>query len=152
VTDKLSGLPMQSIIMKAALLPGYADLESMAQVARCAGEWLRAFHRASADMPEPIDSDEIIEDLTEVCKLCRDEGLDDASIGKIMESARKALARSRKPLPTSAVLNDFTPLNVLVSEQGAGFSNFATMNGGQFRSRCGGVSGGGRSPGEISIL
>jgi len=54
VTDKLSGLPMQSIIMKAALLPGYADLESMAQVARCAGEWLRAFHRASADMPEPI--------------------------------------------------------------------------------------------------
>ncbi|HWZ45107.1 MAG TPA: hypothetical protein VNW97_16650 [Candidatus Saccharimonadales bacterium] len=127
VTEKLSGLPMQPIIMKAALLPGYADLGSIAQVARCAGEWLRAFHRASADMPEPTDADEIIDNLTKACKLCRAAGLDDASIGKIMESARKALAHSRKPLPTSAVLNDFTPLNVLVSDQGAGFSNFAAM-------------------------
>ena len=51
VTDKLAGTPLQSIIMKAALLPGYADEKSIGVVARRAGEWLRAFHKASSDMP-----------------------------------------------------------------------------------------------------
>ncbi len=127
VTDKLSGTPLQSIIMKAALLPGYADEKSIGLVARRAGEWLRAFHKASSDMPEPFDPDEIMESLAAACKSCRGEGLDETSIRLILESARKALARVKKPMPTSAVLGDFTPLNVLVSEEGAGFSNFASM-------------------------
>lgn len=127
VTDKISGLPLQSIIMKAALLPGYADQESIAHVARRAGEWLRAFHKASSDMPEPFDAEEIMAGLEKICKSCRDEGLDEASIRTIVQGARKALVRTRKPLPTSAVLGDFTPLNVLVTDEGAAFSSFASM-------------------------
>jgi len=38
VTDKVAGLPVQSIIMKAALLPGFADNGSIALVAQRAGE------------------------------------------------------------------------------------------------------------------
>src|SRR5262245_11566056 len=49
VTAKVSGLPLQSIIMKAALLPGFADNGSIGLVARRAGEWLRVFHKATAD-------------------------------------------------------------------------------------------------------
>src|SRR5215469_13180499 len=44
VAEKLSGLPMQSIIMKAALLPGYADRGVLIAAARKAGQWLRNFH------------------------------------------------------------------------------------------------------------
>jgi hypothetical protein len=44
VTEKIPGLPLQSIIMKAALLPGFADNGSIALVARRAGEWLKSFH------------------------------------------------------------------------------------------------------------
>ena len=36
--------------------------------------------------------------------------------------SRAALARARKSLPCSAVLNDFTPLNVIVGEQGVGIA------------------------------
>src|ERR1700694_1015449 len=63
VTEKISGLPLQSIIMKAALLPGFADNGSIALVARRAGEWLRAFHRAGSDLPEPFDSDGLMSDM-----------------------------------------------------------------------------------------
>src|SRR5579864_8140114 len=54
VTEKIAGLPVQSIIMKAALLPGFADNGSIALVALRAGEWLRGFHKATADAPEPF--------------------------------------------------------------------------------------------------
>src|SRR5437899_8148761 len=72
VTDKISGLPLQSIVMKAALLPGYADQESIAHVARRAGEWLRAFHKASADMPEPCDGEEIMAGMERIWRSCGD--------------------------------------------------------------------------------
>ena len=43
VTDKVSGLPVQSIIMKAALLPGFADNGSIALVALRAGNGCAVF-------------------------------------------------------------------------------------------------------------
>src|SRR5689334_2822676 len=54
VTEKFVGLPLQSIIMKAALLPGYADVGTLTVAARKTGEWLRSFHRVTADMPVPF--------------------------------------------------------------------------------------------------
>ncbi|HSK43698.1 MAG TPA: hypothetical protein VLA83_07415, partial [Candidatus Binatia bacterium] len=60
VTDKVAGLPVQSIIMKAALLPGFADNGSIALVALRAGEWLRGFHKATSDAPEPFDGAALI--------------------------------------------------------------------------------------------
>jgi hypothetical protein len=127
VAAKLSGLPLQSIIMKAALLPGYADRGILNAAAGQTGAWLRSFHRATSDMPEPFDANALLKDLENLCVNCRGEGLDDAAIRTIMSGTRTILARARKNLPSSAVLNDFTPLNVVVTEQGIGFSDLAKL-------------------------
>jgi hypothetical protein len=127
VAEKLTGLPLQSIIMKAALLPGYADRGILTAAARQTGAWLRSFHRATSDMPEPFDSAALLKELETLCASCRGEGLDDAAVRTIMSGTRTILSRSRKTVPSSAVLNDFTPLNVIISEQGIGFSDFAKM-------------------------
>lgn len=127
VTAKVSGLPLQSIIMKAALLPGFADNGSIGLVARRAGEWLRAFHKATADMPEPFDGGALVGSLEKLCRSCRNEGLDEASVRVILDGARTVLARAKKTLPSSAVIGDFTPLNVVVTENGVGFCEFARM-------------------------
>jgi hypothetical protein len=127
VTEKIAGLPLQSIIMKAALLPGFADNGSIALVARRAGEWLKSFHKATADMAEPFDGATLIQGLEKLCKSCMEEGLDERSVKVILSGARNTLARTRKVLPSSAVLCDFTPLNVVVTENGVGFCDFARM-------------------------
>jgi hypothetical protein len=127
VSEKLSGLPLQSIIMKAALLPGYADRGILTEAARQTGAWLKSFHRATADMPEPFDPAGLLKDLETLCANCRGEGLDDGAVHTILAGTRTILARSKKSLPTSAVLCDFTPLNVIVSENGIGFCDFAKM-------------------------
>jgi len=127
VTDKVPGLPVQSIIMKAALLPGFADNGSIALVAQRAGEWLRTFHKATADAAEPFDSAGLIASLEKLCQSCQHEGLDGDSIKLILSGARNALSRTKKTLPSSAVLCDFTPLNVIVTDNGVGFCDFAKM-------------------------
>lgn len=127
VTEKVAGLPVQSIIMKAALLPGFADNGSIALVAQRAGEWLKGFHKATADSPEPFDSSALISSLEKLCRSCKDEGLDEDSIQLILNGAQTALARNRKTLPSSAVLCEFSPLNVVVTEGGVGFCEFARM-------------------------
>lgn len=127
VTEKISGLPLQSIIMKAALLPGFADNGSIALVARRSGEWLRLFHKTTADMPEPLDSAALIHALEKLCQNCLREGLDDHSVQVILNGTRNVLARHRKAIPSSAVLADFTPLNVVVTDNGVAFCDFARM-------------------------
>jgi hypothetical protein len=127
VTDKVAGLPVQSIIMKAALLPGFADNGSIALVALRAGEWLRSFHKATADAPEPFDGAALVASMEKLCKSCQTEGLDGEAIELIMNGVRSAIPRNRKSLPSSAVLFDFTPLNVVVTEKGVGFCDFARM-------------------------
>jgi hypothetical protein len=127
VAEKISGLPLQSIIMKAALLPGFADTGSIALAAQRAGQWLRSLHKATADMPEPFDGAGLLAGLERLCRNCRDEGLDDASIHVVLEGTRSVLARARKTMPSSAVLADFTPLNIVVTENGVGFCDLARM-------------------------
>lgn len=127
VTEKIPGLPLQSIIMKAALLPGFADNGSIALVARRAGEWLKAFHKTTAEMPEPFDGSVLMASLEKLCQNCMDEGLDERSVNVILNGTKNVLARTKKSLPSSAVLGDFTPLNVVVTENGVGFCDFAHM-------------------------
>ncbi len=127
VAEKFNGLPLQSIIMKAALLPGYADNGALAVAARKTGEWLRNFHKATADMPEPFDGAAVLTDLEKMCQNCRNEGLDEPAIRTILNGARNMLSRHKKTLPSSAVLNDFTPLNVVVADEGIGISDYAKM-------------------------
>lgn len=127
LAEKFSGMPLQSIIMKAALLPGYADHGTLAVAARKTGEWLRSFHRATADMPSQFDPGELLREIERLCENCRGEGLEDVAIRTILSGARTLLAHTRKALPCSAVLNDFTPLNVIVGEQGVGICDYARM-------------------------
>lgn len=127
VTEKIAGLPLQSIIMKAALLPGFADNGSIALVARRSGEWLKSFHKATADMPEPFDGTALMSSLESLCKSCVEEGLDDRSVKVILSGARNVLAKSKKALPSSALLGDFTPLNVVVTENAVAFCDFGHM-------------------------
>ena len=127
VAEKLPGVPLQSIIMKAALLPGFADHGTLREAARATGEWLRRFHKATADMPAPFDGTALLGDLEKLCANCKTSGLDDASVRTIMSGTKSILSRSKKALPCSAVLNEFTPLNVIIGENGVGFAEFAKM-------------------------
>jgi len=127
VAEKLGGIPMQSILMKAALLPGYADHGLLEHTARHAGEWLKRFHRATLETAVALDHEKLLSELERLCVHCRAAGLEEASERKIMDGARAILAKNRKPLSNSAVLHDFTPLNVTLGEGGVGFSEFARM-------------------------
>jgi hypothetical protein len=128
VAEKISGLPLQSLIMKAALLPGNGNHDALRLAARKAGEWLRSFHKATAEAAAPFDSNSLMSDLEKLCANCRSEGLDDAAIRTITSGARNILSRARKSVPCSAVLNDFTPLNVLIGENGIGMADYARMS------------------------
>jgi hypothetical protein len=79
-------------------------------------------------MPIAFDSEALMDGLEKVCISCRKEGLDDAAIGNILTGARQLLSRTKKALPSSAVMNDFTPLDVTVGEKGVGVCDYAKMN------------------------
>src|SRR5437899_3295215 len=108
VAEKVSGMPLQSIIMKAALLPG-CNTAGLTGAARRAGEWLRQFHKATAEPAEMFDADALLAELARLCVNCKGEGLEDGAIGTILTGARVALSRAKKSLPSSAVLNEFNP-------------------------------------------
>lgn len=127
VSEKLAGIPLQSIIMKAALLPGYADIGTLQNAASASGEWLRALQRITAQPPTPLDADRLQMELERLCHHCRAEGLDDISIRKILSSTAEILERARNPRTNTAVLHEFAPLNVVVLENGVGFSEFARL-------------------------
>jgi hypothetical protein len=128
VAEKVTGVPLQSIIMKAALLPGYADNGALNVAATMTGHWLRNFHKATADMPEPFDSAKLLREVEAICQSCKSEGLEDHYIRNIGDGAKRTLNSSRRStLPSSAVLGEFTPLNVIVCEKGIGISDFVSM-------------------------
>jgi hypothetical protein len=126
--QKVPGLPLQSIIMKAALLPGYADDAGLARAAQATGEWLRNFHSALADGTVPLDQSKILDELETLCTNCRSEGLEDRDIQTILTGAKHSLGKAKRHLPASAVLNDFTPLNVAIAENGVYYCEFANMS------------------------
>jgi hypothetical protein len=127
VTEKIQGLPLQSMMMKAALLPGYADNTTLRDAAAKAGEWLRNFHKLTAGPAQMFDPQELLAELETLCLNCRGEGLDDEAIQMILTGARNSLAKAKKSVSTSAVLNDFTPLNVIVTEDGVGVCEYGKM-------------------------
>jgi len=127
VSTKVNGLPLQSIIMKAALLPADGNHQLLETAARQAGEWLQRFHKASASMAMPLDSASVLAEMEKLCTRAQKDGLPPESTEVILGKARSALSRQKKPLRASAVLQDFIPLNVLVSEDGIGFCEFAGL-------------------------
>ncbi len=128
VSTKVNGLPLQSIIMKAALLPGDGSHHVLEAAARQAGEWLQRFHRASAGLPTPLDTAVTLSEMEKLCERAKKDGLPPESIEVILDNARAALAKQKRPLRTSAVLQEFIPLNVLVAEDSTGFCEFAALS------------------------
>ena len=127
VAEKALGLPLQSIIMKAALLPGYADHPALKRAAVATGEWLRSFHKALGDGTVPLDPNAILDDLEVVCTSCKSEGLEDGDIQLILTGAKQSLSRVKRTAAASAVLHEFTPLNVVLSDDQVFVSDFAKM-------------------------
>jgi hypothetical protein len=112
--------------MKAALLPGYADHGNLAEAARETGQWLRNFHQATREEPMPFDAALLTKEIEKLCENCKGSGLDDHAIRVILSGTRGILDRSGKTVPSSAVLNDFTPLNVVIGD-GVGICDYAKM-------------------------
>jgi hypothetical protein len=127
VSTKVNGLPLQSIIMKAALLPGDGNYPLLEISARQAGEWLQRFHKASAAMPVPFDGKSVLTEMEKLCVKAQKDGLPPESTEAILGKASAALSKQKRPLRSSAVLNYFVPLNVLVAEDGIGFCEFADL-------------------------
>lgn len=128
VSTKVNGLSLQSVIMRTALLPGDGNHQLLQESARQAGEWLQRFHRATAAMPAPLDGDKILSEMEKLCVKAQKDGLPAESIREILGKAKTVLGRQKRPLRSSAVLNEFIPLNVLVAEDGVGFCEFARLN------------------------
>jgi hypothetical protein len=127
VSTKINGLPLQSIIMKAALLPDFGNDGLLDSAARKSGDWLRRFHEATAGALQPIDTKALTSDIEKLCSKAQKDGLAKDSTLSILEYVRSSLSKVKKPLPSSAVLNDFAPLNVMVSDHGVSFCEFANL-------------------------
>ncbi len=127
VSTKINGLPLQSIVMKAALLPDSGNHALLKMAASHAGEWLQQFHKATSAMSITLDGSGILSEMERLCLKARKDGLPAESIQAILNNATNTLNQHKKPLRSSAVLNDFVPLNVLVSESGIGFCEFANL-------------------------
>lgn len=127
VSTKVTGLPLQSIIMKAALLPDDGNHHLLEVAAGQAGEWLQQFHKATGGMPAPVDVDGVMGEFEKLCAKARKDGLPADSTEAILANAKSVVSRHKKPLRSSALLQDFIPLNVLVAERGVGFCEFANL-------------------------
>jgi hypothetical protein len=79
-------------------------------------------------MPAPFEPEGLMTDLEQLCENCKGSGLDDQAIRVILSGTRSILGRCKKNLPCSAVLNDFTPLNVTIGEHGIGICDYARMS------------------------
>ena len=71
-------------------------------------------------MPEPFDAAGFLTDLEKLCVSCKKEGLDDSSIKTILSRGQVHTVALPRSLPSSAVLNDFNPLNVVIRSRGVG--------------------------------
>ena len=116
VSEKVPGVPLQSIIMKAALLPGYADFKVLNESAVNAGEWLQRFHKATESGSIVVDSGKLLSDLEAVCALCKSEGLETNEIQQIVNGARQMLTKAKKSSPAVASVNAYNPLNIAISD------------------------------------
>lgn len=127
VAEKVSGVPLQSIIMKAVLLPGYAGLGTLQEAATRCGRWLRDFQTLTVQPATLMNTVALQEELERLCRTCISAGLDEAASQKILDGTRAVLERSRLPLANCAVLREFTPLSILVTEEGLACTSFAAL-------------------------
>jgi hypothetical protein len=127
VSTKINGLPLQSIIMKLALLPD-GNSRLLEDAAQRAGQWLQQFHKATAGIPAAVDGNSELGVMEKLCAKAHKDGLPAGSTNAILSTAANAFSRQKRPLRSSAVLQDFVPLNVLVAEHGVGFCEFAALD------------------------
>ena len=127
VSTKIGGLPLQSLMMKAALLPDFGNHGLLERAAAQAGRWLKQFHEATEQIPASLDSKALLAQFEKLCSKAKRDGLPHNSTEAILDHARTTLTRLKEPVSCSAVLNGFAPLNVMVAEDGVGFCEFAQL-------------------------
>lgn len=127
VSTKVQGLPLQSIIMKVALLPDNGNHRLLEMASKQAGQWLQQFHKATAAVAAPLESNGLLAEMEKLCAKAQKDGVSTASTDAILITAKSAFLKQRRPLRCSARLQDFVPLNVLVSEDGIGYCEFASL-------------------------
>ncbi len=127
VSAKINGLPLQSIIMKAALLPDSGTHSLLERAARQAGEWLRSFHESTAEKPTLFDSPTLLSGLESLGRKAKKDGLSKNSAEAILAHARTVLDQLKQPVASAAVLNYFVPLQVHVSAEGIAFCDFSRL-------------------------
>lgn len=127
VSTKINGLPLQSIIMKSALLPDSANNRLLQMAASQAGDWLQRFHKATSAIPTTLAIREILAEMEKLCLRAQKNGLPTESTEAILSNAKTTLSQHKRAARASAVINDFVPLNVLVAPSGVGFSDFANL-------------------------
>ncbi len=127
VSTKISGLPLQSIVMKAALLPDSSNNGLLKMSAARAGEWLQKFHKLTSAIPTALDTGGILADMEKLCIKAQKDGLPAESTDSILSNASATLKQQKTPVRSSAVLHDFVPLNILIGESGIGLTDFANL-------------------------
>jgi len=127
VSTRIQGLSLQSIVVKAALLPNFKSDTLVDIAATHAGKWLRRFHDAVASDPQPVDGKALFQEIEQLCVKGQQDGLAPDLTQSILEYAAASLGDIKVTLPSSAVLNEFVPLNVMISEHGVGFGEFAGL-------------------------
>jgi len=127
VCSKINGLPLQSIVMKAALLPDFANDGLLSLAARRTGQWLRRFHEATATDPQPVNGNALYTEIERLCARTQKDGLAKDSVKSILDYVGSSLSKVKKPVAASAVLNEFVPLNVMISDDAVGFCEFASF-------------------------
>lgn len=93
------------------------------------GQWLRAFHDATAVPAESFDPSRFCVDLDSLIAKFASRGFEHASLSKIREEAvTQSASASGSPIPAAATHGDFLPQNILLEDGEPGIIDFASCS------------------------
>jgi Phosphotransferase enzyme family len=91
------------------------------------GQWLRAFHEATAVPNQEFDHSRFSSELDSLIAKCASHGLQQAVFSDVREEVLKQSATaSGKPMSAAATHGDFLPQNILLEEGQPGVIDFAS--------------------------
>jgi hypothetical protein len=94
------------------------------------GDWLRAFHNATAVSDQAFDNSRFSEELDSLIAKCALQGLQSSALNKVRDEAlRQSANTSGSPMPAALTHGDFLPQNILLEEGEPGVIDFASATG-----------------------
>lgn len=93
------------------------------------GQWLRAFHGATAVDDHAFDHSRFSSELDSLIAKCTSQGFDSLGLNRVREEAIKHSANfSRSLMPAAATHGDFLPQNILLEDGEPGVIDFASCS------------------------